>query len=470
MKCKLRTWSAFLTLSWLLTILFVESTVAAKTQENSPPAATVDADAEKQDSAPVQQPINENKPTDVQLGDDISAITDLSMLQEKWSEIDKQLDDAQARFQTATAAADQDIIRKEYEDLIDRANEIIAQINQVALKEFKNEPNNKVAARLLLGIMMNDAEFGRASNVMNLGDELIKAGIQLNYFETAAKIDRLSIFSKELFEELQTRLREANAADLPRVKIVTSKGDIIVELFENEAPNTVANFINLVEKKFYNGIKFHRVIEGFMAQGGDPNGDGSGGPGYTIKCECFVPDARRHFNGSLSMAHAGKDTGGSQFFLTFKRTTALDGKHTVFGRIIQGMDVLNSLTRTYDATSNQPLPGTEPDVIQSMEVIRKRNHDYTPAKVGDPEKQPQPPPAQPDQAKTDANSPDKQESSDAKKDDLDPDKSDDASSDKAKSDDGESGDRKLDDSKSGDESSEPSDDNSGGGSTGTENE
>ncbi len=170
------------------------------------------------------------------------------------------------------------------------------------------------------------------------------------------------------------------------------------------------------------------------------------------------------------MAHSGKDTGGSQFFLTFKRTTSLDGKHTVFGRIIQGMDVLNSLTRTYDAVSNQPLPGTEPDVIQSMEVIRKRNHDYTPVKVGDPEKQPQPPPAQPDQATTDANSADKHESPEAKKDDLDPDKSDDASSDKDNSDDGKSGDHKLDDSKSGDESSEPSDDDSGGGLTGPENE
>jgi cyclophilin family peptidyl-prolyl cis-trans isomerase len=175
------------------------------------------------------------------------------------------------------------------------------------------------------------------------------------------------------------------------------------------------------------------------------------------------------------MAHAGKDTGGSQFFLTFKRTTSLDGKHTVFGRIIRGMDVLNSLTRTYDAISNQPLPGTEPDVIQSMEVIRKRNHDYNPVKIGDPEKQPQPPPAQPHLAKTDANYSDKQESTENKKDDLQPGSSDDAKTDNAKTDDAKTDDAKTDDAKTdegktGDEPSEPSDDNSGGGLTEPENE
>ena len=110
----------------------------------------------------------------------------------------------------------------------------------------------------------------------------------------------------------------------------TSEGDIEIELFENEAPNTVLNFITLVDKGFYNGLKFHRVLPGFMAQGGDPKGDGTGGPGYTIPCECYQPDHRLHFRGSLSMAHAGRDTGGSQFFLTFVPTQHLDGMHTGF--------------------------------------------------------------------------------------------------------------------------------------------
>ena len=134
-----------------------------------------------------------------------------------------------------------------------------------------------------------------------------------------------------------------------------------------------------------------------MAQGGDPDGNGTGGPGYNIACECYTPDARRHFTGSLSMAHAGRDTGGSQFFLTFRRTTPLDGKHTVFGRVIHGMDLLDQLNRTYDSQTNQPLPGVTPDVIESAEVLRKREHEYKPTKVGETEEPEatEPPKAQP---------------------------------------------------------------------------
>jgi cyclophilin family peptidyl-prolyl cis-trans isomerase len=161
------------------------------------------------------------------------------------------------------------------------------------------------------------------------------------------------------------------------VTITTSKGDIVVELFEDEAPNTVANFISLVEKGFYNGTPFHRVIGGFMAQGGDPTGTGSGGPGHVIDCECELPGARKHFLGTLSMAHAGKNTGGSQFFLTFRPTEHLDGKHTVFGRVIQGFDVLPKLTRT-QSNEGQPIPGLEPDTIVKAKVLRKRDHAYEP--------------------------------------------------------------------------------------------
>jgi cyclophilin family peptidyl-prolyl cis-trans isomerase len=212
---------------------------------------------------------------------------------------------------------------------------------------------------------------------------LIKAGIDEKYFTSAATAERLPISAKEVFEELLIRLAESKDDTLPRVKIRTSKGDIVVELFEDQAPNTVANFVSLVESKFYDGLKFHRVIEGFMAQGGDPKGDGSGGPDYQIKCECQNPEARRHFVGSLSMAHAGQDTGGSQFFLTFRRTMELDGKHTVFGRVVEGLDVLDKITRNYDAATNTPLPNVEADKIESMEVVRKRDHEYKPIKVGE---------------------------------------------------------------------------------------
>lgn len=175
-------------------------------------------------------------------------------------------------------------------------------------------------------------------------------------------------------DEQKLRSAEAKADDLPRVKLTTTKGDITLELFENEAPNTVANFVNLTEKGFYNGKKFHRVIPGFMAQGGCPLGNGSGGPGYTIDCESVNENHRNHFRGSLSMAHAGPNTGGSQFFITFVPTPNLDGLHTVFGRVIDGMDVLAKIQRTQDA------PAGPPDKIIKAEVLRKRDHEYVPKK------------------------------------------------------------------------------------------
>lgn len=200
----------------------------------------------------------------------------------------------------------------------------------------------------------------KADDNVALAGEGKKSYANLDHYET--------LWAKES----AIRAAEALANDLPRVKFETSKGDIVIELFENEAPNSTANFINLVEKKFYDGLKFHRVINGFMAQGGDPQGTGSGGPGYTIDCECYQPNARKHFRGSLSMAHAGRNTGGSQFFLTFVPTTHLDGKHTVFGRVIEGFDVLAKLERTEGGK------GPEPDKIIKATVLRKRNHKYEP--------------------------------------------------------------------------------------------
>lgn len=127
---------------------------------------------------------------------------------------------------------------------------------------------------------------------------------------------------------------------MKRAIIETKKGDIVLELFEKDAPNTVTNFVKLVNKGFYNGLKFHRVIPNFMIQGGCPRGDGTGGPGYTIKCEI---NPRKHKKGALSMAHAGKDTGGSQFFITHSPQPHLDGVHTVFGQVVEGMDVVNRI-------------------------------------------------------------------------------------------------------------------------------
>ncbi len=177
---------------------------------------------------------------------------------------------------------------------------------------------------------------------------------------------------KQLWEKEQAiRAAEEKAHDLPRVKLSTNKGDIVVELFENEAPIATANFISLVEKKYYDGLKFHRVLPGFMAQGGDPKGDGNGGPGYTIPDECFQSNHRNHFRGSLSMAHSSqRDSSGSQFFLTFAPSATLDGQYTVFGRIVEGDDVLAKLQRCQPGDSNTP------DRINKAVVLSKRSHKY----------------------------------------------------------------------------------------------
>ncbi len=114
---------------------------------------------------------------------------------------------------------------------------------------------------------------------------------------------------------------------------------IVIELFPNEAPGTVENFEKLANSGFYNGLTFHRVIAGFVAQGGCPDGTGAGGPGYSIKCET-AGNPHKHVPGALSMAHAGKDTGGSQFFICHDSFPHLDGVHTVFGLVTEGMDVV----------------------------------------------------------------------------------------------------------------------------------
>lgn len=126
--------------------------------------------------------------------------------------------------------------------------------------------------------------------------------------------------------------------------IQTQYGNMAVEFFEKDAPGTVDNFVRLAQSGFYDGLKFHRVIPGFVVQGGCPNGIGNGGPGYSIKCE-LDGENQYHDRGVLSMAHAGRDTGGSQFFICHNRsnTAHLDRKHTVFGKVVENVDIVDQI-------------------------------------------------------------------------------------------------------------------------------
>jgi len=144
-------------------------------------------------------------------------------------------------------------------------------------------------------------------------------------------------------------------------------GTIKVELFANDAPITVQNFMKLCGNGFYDGLIFHRVIAGFMIQGGCPIGDGTGGPGYVIKDE-FVASLKHSAPGILSMANAGPNTGGSQFFITLAPTPWLDGKHTIFGKVAEGIDVLQSIGKVRTDNHDRPLEAVR---IRSAKIVDK---------------------------------------------------------------------------------------------------
>jgi peptidyl-prolyl cis-trans isomerase B (cyclophilin B) len=243
------------------------------------------------------------------------------------------------------------------------------------------DPAVDLAADAKASLIISDAYFAEhrfqeAVDVLKaLGSEALRADPA-----TKVEIDRV-LPLREKYPELWAaeeaiRAAEAEADDLPRVELVVAgHGRIVVELFENEAPKSVANFVALVEEGFYDGTRFHRVIGNFMAQGGDPLSregaegvPGTGNPGYRIPDEHDRPGARNHFTGSLAMAHSGTPhSGGSQFYLTHTPPAHLNGRHTVFGRVIEGQDVVRAIRKD--------------DLIESARVLRKRDHDYVPEKL-----------------------------------------------------------------------------------------
>ena len=150
-----------------------------------------------------------------------------------------------------------------------------------------------------------------------------------------------------------------------KIQFTTNKGVFVAQMFEEKAPQTTKNFIELTEKGLYDGLIFHRVIDGFMIQGGDPTGTGRGGPGYRIKDE-FGEGLAHDSEGILSMANAGPNTGGSQFFITLAPTPWLNGHHAIFGKIVKGMDVVREIGSV--ATNFQDRP-VDPVVMEKVEVL-----------------------------------------------------------------------------------------------------
>lgn len=315
-----------------------------------------------------------------------------------------------AKTLTANDREEIEKLQASYDEKAKMMAKLLVETRKTSLAAFEKVPTSTTIADTLLriagGEIAGDKNVGayeiisllikNDSKVEGLYDAAAKVAYATDRFEDAKRyleksneLKETPRFSRELSagsldgmiadwkKEQGIRAAEAKANDLPRVMLETTNGKIVIELFENEAPQAVANFVSLVEKKYYDGLVFHRVLPGFMAQGGCPEGSGRGGPGYKIYCECQKENFRKHFSGTLSMAHAGKDTGGSQFFLTFQTTPFLDGRHTAFGRIVEGMDALGDLQKI----DPQRPSGVEPSKILKAVVVRKRDHEYVPTKV-----------------------------------------------------------------------------------------
>jgi cyclophilin family peptidyl-prolyl cis-trans isomerase len=341
-----------------------------------------------------------------QAGDPKGARAEFDRVYGEWKEMMARLAELNTSYQKA-AENQKPAIEKQYNEVAAGGTKLADRLKAATEAAFAVDPNDKEVSQLLTVIAftaLRDDRYEEAQRLADLGLEhkptdqqlariAANAAFNLDQFEKVEPLVAKAAAGAPLSEPLQQlvaesrqyvglwkqeqqkREAEAKADDLPRVKLKTNKGDITIELFENEAPNSVANFISLVEKGFYDGVPFHRVLPNFMAQGGDPQGTGQGGPGYRIKDEYANPGARAHFRGSLSMANTGQpNTNGSQFFLTFKPTPHLNGHHTVFGRVIEGFDVLPKIQRI----DPEKPTGVKPDKIVKATVVRKRPHAYKP--------------------------------------------------------------------------------------------
>ncbi len=331
----------------------------------------------------------------------------------QWKQMLKDLQQLRADFDSAKPSQIPGI-RKRWEEVVSLGDELFPELRSAALAAFVENPQTRDRAlvRMLIelageALLADDYEtcehisvsmLEAGSNERKLHD-MIGISRFANHkfveaeqaFKRAEQVGEISQMGRNYYGEVKNgyiefwekeaaiRALEAEADDLPRVKLATTKGEIVIELFENEAPETVGNFVNLVEQGYYDGLKFHRVMQNFMAQAGCPKGDGSGGPGYRIYCECLTRnDHRKFFTGSLGMAHRGQNTGGSQFFITFRPAANLNSKHTCFGRVIKGLEIVREITRI---DPDKPDAKLQPDKIITAEVIRKRDHDYVPRRV-----------------------------------------------------------------------------------------
>ena len=253
---------------------------------------------------------------------------------------DTQEPDAEIEDADETATEDEDAAA---EEAVDATDEAVDTSNEEASDDEADTEEADTEEE-------EDAEEAEAEEVDTAAEPVAPEGFELTPFLSDTQVRE--------FEGAEDVLEEGKDY---QVVIETSKGTIRADLFEERAPNTVNNFVFLAQNRFYDGIVFHRVLEDFMAQTGDPTGTGTGGPGYQFEDE-FVDELTHDGPGVLSMANSGPNTNGSQFFITFEATPHLDGLHSVFGEVVEGEEVLSELTRI------QPDGGAaQPDIIAMLD-------------------------------------------------------------------------------------------------------
>lgn len=300
-----------------------------------------------------------------------------------WKEHEAKLKALEAEF-IAARVLRRDEIRSEYTAILDKVNELIPQLRRTAIAAYEEKPNeDESLVRLLIGMLTNDLQKKRYDAFFKLGDVLIKGKCDIKHLRALNDSKRLvqpinttqfgQFRYSDYINELIARHSDYLKGDLPRVVIKTSYGDIEIELFEDVTPNHVANYISLTEKDYYNGSKFHRVessVQGQglnLAQGGIP-ADGKK-IDYTLEAEWDKPGRRKHFKGHVGAARIGgqNNSASSEFYILTGDAPSLDmplNSYTVFGRVVAGLEFARQLK--------------EGDEMLSVEVIRKRDHEYKP--------------------------------------------------------------------------------------------
>lgn len=329
-------------------------------------------------------------------------------LREQWAEFSLELDKARYRVNNCLPEQKNEAVLA-YDTLLESGNELLRQFADAAVAAYQADPTNADAERYLRIMMEHTLTADRYEDVQRMAQAVIEHGKPdaLTYEQAAvaafemgdldsaerffgeseklgtlseaaqARRDTIPEWREKLAREMELRQQEVAADDLPRVTIATTKGDIVVELYEDQAPNTVANFVALADRKFYNGLEFYRVDNNFAAVTGCPLNRGTGGPGHEIVSESDREDRRPAMRGTLSMVNGGRDRCGSQFFIALSSSGVrnTETSNPVFGRVISGMNVVERLRRVNPDTTSKDFSRER---ILDTQVERRRSHDYQP--------------------------------------------------------------------------------------------